>query len=338
MTDRSDLVLERRVCDFMTVTVCELFVYHQDNMCLSKSLVSIYCILSSVGLASGISNTTFSANATSTPPKSTTPTTFESSEITHPDSVALRPSWISSGSTRWDQNFISSSAVGPLSTRTESAPCTVSHISTGTTNATYSNSSKVETQPSHASANDLSVFQNGKTDLPYLNGTTAEGVHGAPNTTVTSRMEAITTTWSTTTILNSRSSNITHTSFDSWSQCVKPTYATDFPVALRSLSPECDTGPTIDDLQIDDWFRYDYVDRCLARYCWTSWVSAVGAYTGPLTESYPYPYTYMNISSTLVTRSVLTASDEYSLFWSYSYGPLESTTLMSTYIITPWLR
>jgi hypothetical protein len=307
-------------------------------MCPIKSLISIHCILSLVGLVSGFSNTTFSANATSTPSTSTTPTTYESSEITHPDSISLRASWISSGSTQWVEKYISSiGTVAPLSTRTESAPYTVRHVSTGTTNATLSNSSETEIRQSHASAGTLLVVQHGKTNLPYFNGTTAEGVYGPPNTTLSSRKEASTTVNSTTSGLNSRSSNITLTSFDSWSQCVKPTYAIDFPVALRSLSPDCDTGPTMDDLKIDDWFRYDYVDRCLARYCWKSWVSAVVAYTGPLTESYPYPLTWMNISSTLVTRSVLTASDEYSLFWSYTYGPLESTTYMGTYVITPWL-
>jgi hypothetical protein len=122
--------------------------------------------------------------------------------------------------------------------------------------------------------------------------------------------------------------------FLSWSTCSSATYASDYSVALRSLPPDCDIGDSIEDVTADFWGNYDFVDRCFARHCKTSWISAVGAYTGTLTGLTTTSVTWMDLDMQPVFKTTITASDENPVeYLSWIYGALHSTILTCAFLL-----
>lgn len=126
------------------------------------------------------------------------------------------------------------------------------------------------------------------------------------------------------------SKNASSSTFDLWSMCTKISYEKDFLVALRSLPPECDRGPTIDDTRLDSWGNYDYIDRCLARWCSISYSRAVDAYAGPMTAFTTVFIPMMNVTLSSTYKSTL-AADENSINHSLGFGDLWTFTTSCTY-------
>lgn len=85
-------------------------------------------------------------------------------------------------------------------------------------------------------------------------------------------------------------------------------YPAEFPITLREV-PACRNVA-----QMDLWGNDDYVDRCLASWCWSSSSVAMDAIwsTIQFTEFdwITTTYYYMPITSTAVYKTTLTASDE----------------------------
>jgi hypothetical protein len=115
-----------------------------------------------------------------------------------------------------------------------------------------------------------------------------------------------------------------------WSTCsLTATYATNYPVTLRSLSPECDIGDSIEDMMADIWGNYDFVDRCLARWCKSSWYDAVDAYTSPLTEVITTMVTWLDLDFEYVYKTTSVPENESP--WEYIkwiVGDYHSSTLI----------
>lgn len=313
-------------------------------MSLSKSPMAMIYILSWAGLARSLLSASSVSNATSWLAKSPTSSTNNSRGSTRLEPVSLSASLMSLGSTQGTGQFTTSLSTTEIQfVQVQKVSDAISQTSIDARNATNSSTRGVETQVPRASADGSTAHQLDLASGLWHNETTTRGVHVTQTTLIPGTRENNTALNSTTYDLETQNRNTTSMNIDSWSRCTKSTYATDWPVSLRSLSPECDQNPNLEAIERlfgrrDMWSRYDYVDRCLARWCWNSWASAISTHTGPLTEYYPHPLTWMNFSSKLITKSTLTASDEDSLYWNYTYGPLESTTFMSTYIGAPGLQ
>jgi hypothetical protein len=173
-----------------------------------------------------------------------------------------------------------------------------------TTHGTNNSSQKEDTTPNGSSTSLLHVNITAVHASAISNNRTAGGEF--PNSTISRYIDP----------------------FLSWSTCSSATYPTDYSVALRSLPLECDIGDSVRDLLADFWGNYDFVDRCFARYCKTSWISAVGAYTGTLTGLTTTSVTWMDLDIQPVYKTILTASDEDPVeYMSWIYGALHSTIL-----------
>lgn len=116
------------------------------------------------------------------------------------------------------------------------------------------------------------------------------------------------------------------------------TYPTDYPVTLRDLPAECDVGDSVDDRNGGDngdfWGNYDYVDRCMAWWCYVSSVGAIDQMwsTGTFTESYTKIVSGMIVHMDPVYKTTLTASDEWPVdYYSYDYGDLATYIFISTH-------
>ncbi|KAF2025621.1 hypothetical protein EK21DRAFT_93089 [Setomelanomma holmii] len=131
--------------------------------------------------------------------------------------------------------------------------------------------------------------------------------------------------------LQTMNASFSSSTSDRWATCPSTIYGTDFSVTMRTLPPECDVGASVDDMLADFFGNYDFIDRCLARWCQQAWYSAIGAYTSSITEITSYVITWMDVDFEPVYKSTLTASDEDSLdyfIWDYKwiYGTPSSTT------------
>jgi hypothetical protein len=107
----------------------------------------------------------------------------------------------------------------------------------------------------------------------------------------------------------------------SWSTCSRSTYPTDFPVAMRNLPKECDIGDSTDDILNgfevgDTWMSYVILDRCFARWCYTTRLNAFASYTGPLTYVTTLLETYMNYTIDINTQYTGTDGGVY-LSWTW---------------------
>jgi hypothetical protein len=294
-------------------------------------------MLTWIALVHGFSNISYPSNTSLALPKLSSKTTYESSEITQVESGTDPALLRSSGPALWSTDLTKSfGTASKTSTKKNEASHTSLHSSAGLPNATQANGDAGETFRPESYARESSAYRYNQTARPNLivtQQTTFGSVYNTSQSSVASLRYMNRTENSTTTGIDTRNQNISSTSLDSWSQCVKSTYATDFPVIYRTSSPECDLESSVDDFKRDPWRNFDYVDRCLARWCWTSWESALDAVTRPIEGSWTSVYSWVDLTSELISKTILTASNEYPMYWNYTWGDIHTTTLMSTYII-----
>jgi hypothetical protein len=293
-------------------------------------------MLTWIALAYGFSNISYPANTSFALPKVSPKTTYESSGITQVESGTDLALLRSSGPALWSTDITESFGItSKTSTKKNEASHTSLHSSVGLLNATQANSDAGEIFRPESHATESSAYRYNQTASPNLivtQQTTFGSVYNTSKSSVASLRYMNKTENSTTTGIDTHNQNISSTSFDSWSQCVKTSYATDFPVIVRTLSPECDKD-SFEDTKRDDWQKYDYIDRCLARWCWTSWRSAMNEVTRPIAGSWTTVFTLMDMTSELIWKSTLTASDEFPVYWNYTYGDVYTSTAIGTCFI-----
>jgi hypothetical protein len=294
-------------------------------------------MLTWIALAYGFSNISYPSNTSFALPEVLPKTTYESSEIIQVESRTDPALLRSSGPALWSTDLIESfGTASKTSTKKNEVPHTSLHSSAGLPNATQANGDAGETfrPESHARESSANRYnQTASLNWIVTQQTTFGNVYNASQSSVASLRYMNKTENSTTNSIKTRNQNISSTSFDSWSQCVKSTYATDFPAIYRTFSPECDLEISVDDFKRDPWRNYEYIDRCLARWCWTSWNSALNAVTRPIEGSWTSTRSWVDLTAEWISKTILTASNENPMYWNYTWGDVHTTTQLSTYII-----
>lgn len=116
------------------------------------------------------------------------------------------------------------------------------------------------------------------------------------------------------------------------SKCSITAYPPDYSVAMYSYPRECNFRANEQRVSSDPWFKYDFADRCLARYCLTSRSSAVAEYlrtAGSITEADTYTIRRLSVSYWKLPKTRSTSSDEVQGYY-WSYGELYTYTTVRT--------
>ncbi|KAF2823249.1 hypothetical protein CC86DRAFT_65101 [Ophiobolus disseminans] len=273
---------------------------------------------------------------------------YEFSESSQPGPVSLSAYTGSSKSTPWvfdDPAIVSDTA--PRQSWAKGTAHTTSQTSSAAPHATHQDifSSKVlrptanvPTSPSLSQQNTtFSLSGSVASEITVSTHIISKITHVTPNKTTSAQHYANETRIEKVPNSHVHSTNISSSTigyldrlgwFTSWSTCSNTTYATDYPIALRTISPECEYGIVIPTDDTDIWGNDIYVDRCLARWCMVSSFDAIVAYTGPMTEYNTIKLTWMDVEFEQAFKSTLTASDEVSEYVSLVYGDIHTSALI----------
>ena len=252
--------------------------------------------------------------------------------VSFPDPTSSRLSGPTLSSADFTESF---DTVADPRARTAKASHILLYFPPSIANATKVNDDDGETVRGKNHVTQSSAPQHNRTasvNLELAHKTTGTSLHNTSSVVIESFRYTNKTGNSTTYGVDIRTVNISSTSADPWSHCTRSSYATDFPAVIRSLPPHCDVA-NFDDLDRDQWYKYvDYVDRCLARWCQTSWISALGAVSMPIPGFQTISETFMSFTWDVVWKTTLTASNELPVYMNYTWGAIITKTWTRMFI------